>query len=199
LKIILKKYQENLGDVGDIVKVKDGYAKNYLIPNDIALEATRGNIKQMELVKKAVQKVEAKNIAEAQKLAEQIKDIEVTFTVKTSDEGKLYGSITNKDIAEKILEDKKIELDRKKIALEGHLKEIGDYDIEVKLYRDVKCTIKVKIESDRPLEEVKQEESGQTQTKQDQAQTEPVKDKPEAEEGQPEQEGEQPGQAEAQK
>lgn len=199
MKIILKKYQENLGDVGDIVKVKDGYAKNYLIPNDIALEATRGNIKQMELVKKAVQKVEAKNIAEAQKLAEQIKDIEVTFTVKTSDEGKLYGSITNKDIAEKILEDKKIELDRKKIALEGHLKEIGDYDIEVKLYRDVKCTIKVKIESDRPLEEVKQEESGQTQAKQDQAQTEPVKDKPEAEEGQPEQEGEQPGQAEAQK
>ncbi|MCG9479021.1 MAG: 50S ribosomal protein L9 [Actinomycetota bacterium] len=172
MEIILKKYQENLGDVGDIVKVKDGYAKNYLIPNGIALQATKGNIKQMELIKKAVQKVEAKNIAEAEKLAEQLKDMEITFVVKTSEEGKLYGSITNKDIAEKILEQKQVEVDKKKIALDEHLKEIGNYDIEIKLYKDVKCNLKVNVESDQPVEAEPQPEKSEESSEQSEAQPE---------------------------
>lgn len=172
MEIILKKYQENLGDVGDIVKVKDGYAKNYLIPNGIALQATKGNIKQMELIKKAVQKVEAKNVAEAEKLAEQLKDLEITFVVKTSEEGKLYGSITNKDIAEKILEEKQVEVDKKKIALDEHLKEIGNYDIEIKLYKDVKCNLKVNVESDQPLEAEPQPEKSEESSEQSEAQPE---------------------------
>jgi len=160
LEVILKKYQENLGDVGDIVKVKDGYAKNYLIPNDIALRATRGNIKQMELVKKSIQKIEARNIEEAQKLAQQLTDLEITFKVKASKEGKLYGSITNKDIAEKIAEERNIEVDKKKIALDDHLKEVGSHDVEIKLYKDVRSMVKVNLvgEEEPPEEENKEQE-----------------------------------------
>ncbi|MGM0365406.1 MAG: 50S ribosomal protein L9 [Actinomycetota bacterium] len=162
MKVILKKYQENLGDVGDVVKVKDGYAKNYLIPNDIAVEASKGNLKQMELVKKSLQKIEAKNIEEAKKVAEKIKDLEITFKVKTSEEGKLYGSITNKDIAERIAEERNIDVDKKKIALEEHLKEVGSYDVEIKLYKDVRSIVKVNLEGEEepkaPEEEVEEEE-----------------------------------------
>ena len=108
MKVILKEYQEKLGDVGDVIEVKAGYANNYLIPQGIALLATEGNINQMKLVKKAVLKIEAKNIAEASKVGEGLAGLTISFTVKTGEEGKLYGSITNKDIAEKIVEEKNI-------------------------------------------------------------------------------------------
>lgn len=148
MKVILTQYQEKLGDVGDIVEVKAGYANNYLIPEGIAIIATKGNINQMELVKKAAIKVEAKNIEEASKTAEGLVDITLNFIVKTGEEGKLYGSITNKDLAAKILDDKNIEIDRKKIDLPEHIKELGDYDVDIKLYKDVKATIKVIVEPD---------------------------------------------------
>ncbi len=148
MKVILTQYQEKLGDVGDIVEVKAGYANNYLIPQEIALIATKGNINQMELVKKAAIKVESKNIEEASKTAEGLADITLNFIVKTGEEGKLYGSITNKDLAVKIMEDKKVEIDRKKIDLPEHIKELGEYDVDIKLYKEVKATIKVIVEPD---------------------------------------------------
>ncbi|MBN2073629.1 MAG: 50S ribosomal protein L9, partial [Actinobacteria bacterium] len=119
-----------------------------------ALPATRGNIKQMELVKKAVQKVEAKNIEEATRLAASLEGLEIVFTVKTGEEGKLYGSVTNKDIAEKILAEKNIEIDRKKIDLEEHIKELGEYIVELKLYREVKAGLKVRVEPDEESREL---------------------------------------------
>ncbi len=148
MKVILTRDHDKLGNTGDIISVKDGFAKNFLIPNNVALLATAGNIKQMELVKKSIVKKEAKSIEEAEKLAKLIDGIEINFKVNSSPDGKLYGSITNKDIAERILEDKKIEVDRKKIDLEDHLKEVGSYDIIVKLYKEVKATIKVEIVSE---------------------------------------------------
>ncbi|MDD5622267.1 MAG: 50S ribosomal protein L9 [Actinomycetota bacterium] len=154
MKVILAKYYEKLGEVGDIVEVKSGYANNYLIPNGIALPATRGNINQMELVKKAAIKVEARNIKEAEELAAKLGELEITFIVKTGEEGKLYGSITNKDIAEKILEDRKIEIDRKKVDMQEHIKELGEYDIELKLYKEVKSYVKVKVEPDEESKEL---------------------------------------------
>jgi large subunit ribosomal protein L9 len=154
LKVILTKYHEKLGDVGDIVEVKSGYANNYLIPNGLALPETRGNINQMELVKKAAIKVEARNIKEAEELAKKLEGLEVTFIVKTGEEGKLYGSITNKDVAEKISEERKIELDRKKIDMQEHIKELGEYDIELKLYKEVKSFVKVKVEPDEESKEL---------------------------------------------
>lgn len=148
MKVILKKYQENLGDVGDVVEVKAGYANNYLIPQGIALLATGGNISQMKLVKKAALKVEAKNIEEANKIGGGLEGLELKFVVKTGEEGKLYGSITNKDIAEKVLEEKGLDIDRKKIDLAEHIKELGEYDVDVKLYKDIKASIKVMVEPD---------------------------------------------------
>ncbi|MBM3707225.1 MAG: 50S ribosomal protein L9, partial [Actinobacteria bacterium] len=147
MRVILVRDYEKLGGVGDIVNVKDGYAKNYLIPNNIAQIATAGNIKQMEIIKKSFIKKEAKNIEEASKIVEIIDGMQIKFIVNTSPEGKLYGSITNKDIVEKILEEKKVDIDRKKIELEDHIKELGLYDIVVKLYKDVKAVLKVEVVS----------------------------------------------------
>jgi len=148
LKIILTKYNEKLGDVGDEVIVKAGYANNYLIPNGLAVPATKGNINQMKIVKQAAIKVEARNIKEAENLAKKLKGLEVVFVVKTGEEGKLYGSITSKDIEEKISGEKNIEVDRKKIDLQEHIKELGEYDIEFKLYKEIKVPVKVKVEPD---------------------------------------------------
>ena len=154
MKVILTNYHEKLGDVGDTVEVKSGYANNYLIPNGLAVPATKGNINQMKLVKQAAVKVEARNIKEAEELAKKLEDLQVTFIVKTGEEGKLYGSITNKDIAEKISEERKIEIDRKKIDMQEHIKEIGEYEIELKLYKEVKSSVKVIVEPDEESKEL---------------------------------------------
>ncbi|MBU2562989.1 MAG: 50S ribosomal protein L9 [Actinobacteria bacterium] len=154
MKVILTNYHEKLGDVGDTVEVKSGYANNYLIPNGLAVPATKGNINQMKLVKQAAVKLEARNIKEAEELAKKLEDLQVTFIVKTGEEGKLYGSITNKDIAEKISEERKIEIDRKKIDMQEHIKEIGEYEIELKLYKEVKSSVKVIVEPDEESKEL---------------------------------------------
>lgn len=154
MKVILTKYHEKLGDVGDIVEVKSGYANNYLIPNGIVKPATRGNINQMKIVKQAALKVESRNIAEAEKLAKKLGDLQITFVVKTGKEGKLYGSITNKDIAEKIFEEKNIEIDKKKIELQEHIKELGEYNTELRLYKEIKSPLKIIVEPDEESKEL---------------------------------------------
>ncbi|MGM0367282.1 MAG: 50S ribosomal protein L9 [Actinomycetota bacterium] len=168
MKVILKQSYENLGNVGEIVEVKDGYAKNYLIPNDIAVVATKGNIKQMELVKKSLLKIEAKNVEEAEKVVEALKDLKLVFKVKTSEEGKLYGSITNKDIAERIARERNVEIDRKKIELGEHIKELGEYDIEIQLYKDIKSNVKIILESENQ-EEIKPKEEATEKEKAEEA------------------------------
>jgi large subunit ribosomal protein L9 len=162
LKIILTKDVDKIGSFGDIVNVKDGYAKNYLIPNGMAIFATPGNIKQSEILKKSKIKMEAKNMKEASDIAAELEGTKLIFKVKSSPEGKLYGSITNKDIAEKILSFKKIEIDRKKIELEDSLKETGTYEIEIKLYKDIKCNVTISIEADKKQADA--EESGTTES-----------------------------------
>jgi len=155
LKVILTKDIEKIGSFGEVINVKDGYAKNFLIPSGMAIISTPGNIKQTDLVKKSRVKVEAKSIKEANDIAEQLNGLKLIFKVKSSSEGKMYGSITNKDIADKIMSFKKIEVDRKKIDIEDTIKEIGSYEIDIKLYRDVKCNINVIVEPDK-----KQSETG---------------------------------------
>lgn len=164
MKVILTRDHEKLGSTGDIINVKDGFAKNFLIPNNIAILATKGNIKQMELVKKSIIKKEARNIEEAEKLAKSIDGIELKFMVNASSDGKLYGSITNKDIADKILEEKKIDIDRKKIDLEDHIKEVGNFKIDVKLYKEVKAKIDVEVVSEDVADE-KNKETGPQEEK----------------------------------
>lgn len=164
MKIILARDYEKLGNAGDIVNVKDGFAKNFLIPNNIALFATRGNINQMEIVKKSLVKKEVKNIEDAKQVATLLTDLKLTFTVNSSPEGKLYGSITNKDIAEKILEERKVDIDKKKIELAEHIKEVGEYDVEVKLYKDVKAEIKIVVLSEDIIVEDKDQSTEESQS-----------------------------------
>jgi len=163
LKIILTRDYEKLGNAGDIINVKDGFAKNFLIPNNIALFATRGNINQMEIVKKSLVKKEVKNIEDAKQVAALLTDFKITFMVNSSPEGKLYGSITNKDIAEKILEERKVDIDKKKIELVEHIKEVGEYDVEVKLYKDVKAEIKIAVISEDIIAENKDQGAEESQ------------------------------------
>lgn len=158
MKVILIKDVEKIGNFGEVVNVKDGYAKNFLIPSGMAIIATQGNLKQTDLIKKSRIKVEAKSIKEADEIAEQLNGLKLIFKVKSSPEGKMYGSITNKDIADKILSFKKIEVDRKKIELEDTIKEIGNYNVEIKLYKDIRCTVNVIVEPDKKQSEI---ETGQ--------------------------------------
>ena len=160
MKVILARDYEKLGSAGDIISVKDGFAKNFLIPNNIALVATQGNLNQMEIVKKSLIKKEAKSIEEAKGIAGIIEGTTVTIKVNSSPEGKLYGSITTKDIAEKILELKKVELDKKKIDLEDHIKEVGNYEVTVRLYKEIKVVIKLEIISDDVVVQEPQKEAG---------------------------------------
>jgi large subunit ribosomal protein L9 len=148
LKVILTRDYEKLGNAGDVINVKDGFAKNFLIPNNIALVATQGNLNQMEIVKKSLIKKEAKSIEEAKNIAAIIDGMTINIKVNSSPEGKLYGSITTKDIAEKILELKKVELDKKKIDLEDHIKEVGSYEVIARLYKEIKAAIKLEVTSD---------------------------------------------------
>ncbi|HHT79122.1 MAG TPA: 50S ribosomal protein L9 [Actinobacteria bacterium] len=164
MKIILTKDVDKLGSFGDIVNVKDGYAKNYLIPNGFATIATPGNIKQSEILKKSRIKVEARNIREATGIAEELEGTKLIFKVKSSPEGKLYGSITNKDIAEKILSFKKIEIDRKKIELEDSIRETGSYEIEIKLYKEIKCNVTVSVEADKKQADAGENENAAAET-----------------------------------
>ncbi|MHB1377612.1 MAG: 50S ribosomal protein L9 [Candidatus Humimicrobiaceae bacterium] len=153
MKVILTKDVEKIGSFGEVINVKDGYAKNFLIPAGMAILSTPGNLKQVDLVKKSKVKVEAKSIKEANEIAEQLNGLKLLFKVKSSAEGKMYGSITNKDIADKILSFKKIEVDRKKIELEESIKDIGSYEIDIKLYKDVKCKVIVSVEPDKKQSE----------------------------------------------
>jgi len=164
LKVILKKDIEKIGSFGEVINVKDGYAKNFLIPSGLAIISTPGNIKQMGLITKSRVKAEAKNIKEASEVSEQLDGLKLIFKVKSSPEGKMYGSITNKDIADKILSFKKIEIDRKKIDFEDTIEVIGSYEVDVKLYKDVKCSINVIVEPDNKHSEVKVEETVKAET-----------------------------------
>lgn len=136
MDIILKTEIPNLGEVNDIVTVKDGYARNYLIPKGMAVIATSSARKVVEETIRQ-QAFKAQRIKEeAEKLAEQIKNKEIRIGAKTSTTGKIFGSVNNIQIAE-ALEGKGFEIDRKRITIKGPVKEIGKYIAEVKLHREV--------------------------------------------------------------
>ena len=142
MKIILTQEMHDLGLEGDVVDVKNGYARNYLIPKGIALEANEQNIKLMETKRKKIEvkRFEAKE--EAEKIKERIAEVEITISQKVGEEDKLYGSVTSMDIASH-LEQQGITIDRRKIVLDKPIKTLGEYEIPVKLYPEVTGSIKV--------------------------------------------------------
>jgi large subunit ribosomal protein L9 len=152
MKIILKQDFDELGFAGDIVRVSDGYARNFLIPKDIALEANKKNLKFMETQQKKIEVKRLKAKEDAEKISEKIKDTIITIKQKVGEEGKLYGSVTTMDIATE-LEKQGIDIDRRKITLEKPIKNLGDYKVPIKLYPAVTSSIKLIVEAEEAAEE----------------------------------------------
>lgn len=142
MKIILRKDFESLGKVGEIIEVKDGYARNYLIPLGFALKADKKNVKLLEDEQKQVQLKLSKDQKSAEKLAQKLNTVSCTATVTVGEEDRVFGSITTQDISD-LLKDKGFDIDRKKIVLDEPIKALGIYDIPIKLHSEVEAKIKL--------------------------------------------------------
>lgn len=143
--VILLKDVKGTGKAGDIVKVSDGYARNMLIPRGMAQEATQGNVRSLEKQKEiAAEKLENERAA-ARALADKLETVSVEIKTKGGEGGRLFGSVTTKDIAEALSQQHKINIDRKKIILDSPIKTPGNFEIPVKLFTDVQGIIKVTV------------------------------------------------------
>ena len=142
MKVILTQKYETLGNEGDVVNVRAGYARNYLIPQDIAMDYTPGNLKRYEEMKKLKKVRENKDKVAAEALAEELNKISCTASVEVGEGDKLFGSVTSQNIAE-LLKEKGFELDRRKIILEEPIKALGIYTVPIKLHAEVEAKIKV--------------------------------------------------------
>jgi large subunit ribosomal protein L9 len=143
--VILKKDIKGTGKAGDVVKVSDGYARNMLLPKGYAVEATDGNIRSLEKQKAVQAQKEADEKAAAEKLAAELAEKKVVIRTKAGEGGRLFGSITSKDIADAAEEQLGISIDKKKIQLNRTVKQTGHFDVEIKLYQGVKGTLSVDI------------------------------------------------------
>lgn len=142
--VLLREDIDNLGGRGEIVKVKAGYARNFLLPQGVATLATKGNVKQIEQEREALLKRAAVEKATADAQREQMASISLTFERKSGDHGQLFGSVTSMDIAE-ALQAKGYEIDRRRIALKDAIKETGEYTVNVKLHREVTLAVPVTV------------------------------------------------------
>jgi large subunit ribosomal protein L9 len=140
--VLLREDVDDFGARGEIVRVRAGYARNYLLPRKLAVEATASNVKQIEQERKALMKKEAHERATADMQAEQLRALRLTFERKVGEHGLLYGSVTSMDIAE-ALRERGYEIDRRRITLREAIKETGDYAVPVRLHREVTVEIPV--------------------------------------------------------
>ena len=145
MKVILKQDVEKLGKAGDVVKVAPGYGRNYLIPRRIAMEATPGNIKIVEMERIAHARRDQREKESASLLAGEIVKLTVTLQKKTGEGGSLYGSVTALDIAD-FLTSHKIDVDKRKIQLEEPIKTVGEYQVPIRLHREVTVPIRVVVD-----------------------------------------------------
>ncbi len=142
MRVILRQNVDDLGLEGDILDVSKGYARNYLIPKGIVLEATPQNIKLTEMQRKKIEVRRLKVKEDAEKVRDRLAELTVQIPQKVGEEEKLYGSVTNMDIAAK-LEEKSVMIDKKKILLDKPIKTLGDFEVGIKLHPDVVATVKV--------------------------------------------------------
>lgn len=141
--VILNRDIKGTGKAGDVVKVSDGYARNMLIPRGWATEATEGNVRSLEKQKAIAAEKKAEEKAAAQAQAEKIKALSVTIKTKAGDGGRIFGSITSKDIADALKAQHKVTVDKKKIQLDSPIKQTGETEVAIKLYPEVATTLKV--------------------------------------------------------
>jgi len=145
MKVILKEDMENLGEKDQVVDVADGYARNYLLPKGIAVEATEGNLRQVKEKAKAKERREEIKRTNAEEQAEKINGQMITIKAKTGDSEKLFGSITRKNIVDTFYETTGMELDTTQIKLEENIKEIGVHSVPIQLYQDIEAVLSVQV------------------------------------------------------
>ena len=144
MKVILTEEIRGLGTRGDVVTVKDGYARNYLLPKNLAREASTGNLKQIEHERRKWSLLAQQEKDAAQKAADKVKGVKITIEKRVGEHGHLFGSVTANEIADALLE-KGIEVDKRRIELEQPIKNLGVHDVDVRLHRDVTAQIKVEV------------------------------------------------------
>src|SRR5215468_2310517 len=144
MEVILRDHVEKLGKRGEIVKVSDGYARNYLLPRKLALPATEGNKRHVERERKIMESREAEEKSQAEAIASRLSTIDITIARRVGDTEQLYGSVTAADISE-FLKTKGFEIDRRKLILPEAIKTLGEHDVPLKLHRDVTAPLKVKV------------------------------------------------------
>lgn len=142
MKVILLENVDKLGKVGEVITVKEGYARNFLIPNNKAKEATSGNMKMLDSLKKKQAAEEAKILGDAKQKADKISSLSITIASQAGEEEKLFGSVSNDDVAEALAE-QGMAIDKKDIIIDEPIKKLGTYQVTVKVHPEVKATLRV--------------------------------------------------------
>ncbi|MGH7982504.1 MAG: 50S ribosomal protein L9, partial [Candidatus Udaeobacter sp.] len=156
-ELIFKENVPGLGAEADVVKVRRGYARNYLLPRGKACEVTRAALRQLDALKQKRAEREAREVNEAEELSRRIEKLRVIFTLATGETGKAFGSITAQDIGNRLKDEIGVEIDRHKILLERPIKDTGDHEVQIKLHHDVTAQFKFNVKSEakeaKPAEE----------------------------------------------
>ncbi len=148
MRVILTKDVKDLGKAGDVVNVAEGYGRNYLLPRKLAILADAGALKALEHKKRILEMKGEQLAAQAREIAERLKDIRVTITGKSGSGTKLYGSVTSQEIADALLKQHSIKIDKRKIHITEPIKNIGTFEVPVKLHHDVSAIIHVDVVSE---------------------------------------------------
>lgn len=145
MKVILLEDVKSVGKKGELVNASDGYAKNFLFPKKLAVEATKSNLNDFELKQRAEEKRKKEELEQAQNIAKELENKTVTVKVKTGENGKLFGSVTNKEVAEEIVKQTGMEIDKKKVSIGDPIKMVGERTAVIKLHPKVSAEITIKI------------------------------------------------------
>lgn len=147
MKVILLEDVKSLGKKGEIVNVNDGYARNFILPKKLGLETTSKNLNDLKLQKQNDEKVAQEKLDAAKALAEEIKEKSITVKIQAGVEGKVFGSISSKEIATEAKKQLNMDIDKKKIVIPDAIKSLGTYNVNIKLHKDVTATLAVKVEA----------------------------------------------------
>jgi large subunit ribosomal protein L9 len=164
-EVILKENIPSLGAEADVVKVRRGFARNFLVPKGKAYEVTPANLKRLNLLKAKRADREAQELNEAEELARKINKVKLEFTLETGETGKAFGSVTAKDIEDKLLAEADLKVDRHRIRLERPIKESGEIEVPIQLHGDVTATLKLEVKAHTPAPKESESEAKDSKAK----------------------------------
>ena len=145
MEIVLLQDVKSLGKKGQVVKVNDGYARNYILPKKLGVEANAKNLNDLKLQKAIDAKVAAEQLAAARELAAKLQEASVTVSIKAGEGGRTFGSVSTKEIGKAVSDQLKLDIDKKKMVLEEPIKSLGTHEVPVKLHKDVTAILRVKV------------------------------------------------------